>query len=216
MTFARQHELSLAVRSGGHSFAGFGTGDGIVLDMSRMKGISVNPARKTLWAQPGVTTADLHERVQPFGLALPTGDTDTVGIGGLTLGGGMGFLVRKFGLAIDNLISVELVTADGRLIRASADEYPDLFWAVRGGGGNFGVITAFRYRLVPVGPTDHRWCPGPASQRGGSARLRGGGRQARPTSSAPSASWCMPPPLPFIPGRQSWLAGAAGARVLRG
>ena len=199
VTFARQHELSLAVRSGGHSFAGFGTGDGIVLDMSRMKGISVNPARKTLWAQPGATTADLHERVQPFGLALPTGDTDTVGIGGLTLGGGMGFLVRKFGLAIDNLISVELVTADGRLIRASADEYPDLFWAVRGGGGNFGVITAFRYRLVPVGPT----ITGGALVLPASAEVLRGYVEAAdnaPDELSTISFLVHAPPLPFIPG----------------
>jgi FAD/FMN-containing dehydrogenase len=151
VTFARQHGLTLAVRSGGHSFAGYGTGDGLVLDLSRMRAVSVDPVQRTLWAQPGATTAEVSAKAQPFGLALPTGDTETVGLGGLTLGGGMGFLVRKYGLTIDNLLSVELVTADGRLIRASADEHPDLFWALRGGGGNFGVVTAFQYRLQPVG-----------------------------------------------------------------
>ncbi len=198
VNFARQHHVSLAVRSGGHSFAGYGTGDGIVLDLSRMKGISVNPARKTLWAQPGVTTKDLHERLQPFGLALPTGDTDSVGLGGLTLGGGMGFLVRKFGLAIDNLISVEMVTADGRLIRASADEHPDLFWAVRGGGGNFGVVTAFRYRLASVGQT----ITGGAVILPASAEvLRGYVRvaDAAPDELSTISFLMKAPPLPFIP-----------------
>jgi FAD/FMN-containing dehydrogenase len=151
VTFARQHNLTLAVRSGGHSFAGYGTCDGLVLDLSRMKAVSVDPAQRTLWAQPGATTADISVKVQPFGLALPTGDTESVGLGGLTLGGGMGFLVRKYGLTIDNLLSVELVTADGRLIRATAEDHPELFWALRGGGGNFGVVTAFQYRLQPVG-----------------------------------------------------------------
>ena len=121
VTFARQHQLTLAVRSGGHSFAGFGTGDGLVLDLRACRASASIPRRQTLWAQPGATTADISPSAQPFGLALPTGDTDSVGLGGLTLGGGMGFLVRKYGLTIDNLLSVELVTADGRLIRASAE-----------------------------------------------------------------------------------------------
>jgi FAD/FMN-containing dehydrogenase len=149
--FARRYELTLAVRSGGHSFAGYGTCDGLVLDLSRMKAVSVDPVNRTLWAQPGATTADVVPKTQPFGLALPTGDTDSVGLGGLTLGGGMGFLVRKYGLTIDNLLSVELVTAAGRLIRATREDHPDLFWALRGGGGNFGVVTAYQYRLQPVG-----------------------------------------------------------------
>jgi FAD/FMN-containing dehydrogenase len=149
--FSRRHQLTLAVRSGGHSFAGYGTCDGLVLDLSRMKAVSVDPVQRTLWVQPGATTADLLPKVQPFGLALPTGDTDSVGLGGLTLGGGMGFLVRKFGMTIDNLLSVELVTADGRLLRATPHDHPDLFWALRGGGGNFGVVTAYQFRLQPVG-----------------------------------------------------------------
>jgi FAD/FMN-containing dehydrogenase len=149
--FAREHKLTLAVRSGGHSFAGYGTCDGMVLDLSRMRAVSVDPVHRTLWAQPGATTTEISTKAQPFGLALPTGDTATVGLGGLTLGGGMGFLVRKYGLTIDNLLSVELVTADGRLIRATRQDHPDLFWALRGGGGNFGVVTAFQYRLQPVG-----------------------------------------------------------------
>jgi FAD/FMN-containing dehydrogenase len=149
--FARRYALTLAVRSGGHSFAGYGTCDGLVLDLSRMNAVSVDPVQRTLWAQPGATTADVLPKAQPHGLALPTGDTDSVGLGGLTLGGGMGFLVRRYGLTIDNLLSVELVTADGRLIRATSSDHPDLFWAVRGGGGNFGVVTAFQYRLQPVG-----------------------------------------------------------------
>jgi FAD/FMN-containing dehydrogenase len=131
-------------------------------------------------------------------LALPTGDTDTVGLGGLTLGGGMGFLVRKFGLAIDNLISVELVTADGRLIRASADEYPDLFWAVRGGGGNFGVVTAFRFRLAHVGPT----ITGGGLVVPASAEVLRGyveAADAAPDELSTISFLMQAPPLPFIP-----------------
>ncbi|HET6315524.1 MAG TPA: FAD-binding oxidoreductase [Chloroflexota bacterium] len=149
--FAREQDLPLAVRSGGHSFAGFGTVDGgVVLDLSRMKGVSIDPRRGTAWVQPGATTADVAPKASRYGLSLPTGDVKSVGIGGLTRGGGIGFLVRKHGMTIDHLMSIEMVTADGRLVTASADENPDLFWAVRGGGGNFGVVTAFEFRLAPV------------------------------------------------------------------
>jgi FAD/FMN-containing dehydrogenase len=118
--------------------------------MSRMNGVSIDPQRQTAWVQPGATTRDLAPKAAAYGLTLPTGDVDTVGLGGLTLGGGIGFLVRKHGLTIDHLLSIEMVTADGRLITASATENADLFWAVRGGGGNFGVVTAFEFRLAPV------------------------------------------------------------------
>ncbi|HEY3058629.1 MAG TPA: FAD-binding oxidoreductase [Chloroflexota bacterium] len=149
--FTRDQQLPLAVRSGGHSFAGFGTVDGgVVIDMSGMRGVSIDPRRGTAWVQPGATTADLAPHASRYGLALPTGDVNTVGLGGLTLGGGIGFLVRKHGLTIDHLQSIEMVTADGRLVTASEHENADLFWAVRGGGGNFGVVTAFEFRLAPV------------------------------------------------------------------
>jgi len=150
--FARKHGLPLAVRSGGHSLAGFGTvDDGVVLDMSRMKGITIDPERQTARVQPGATSEDLAPLAAEYGLGLSTGDAPTTGLGGLTLGGGVGFMVRKFGLTIDSLLSVDVVTADGRLITACPSEHADLFWAVRGGGGNFGVVTAFEYQLRPVG-----------------------------------------------------------------
>ena len=146
--FARARDLPLAVRSGSHSIAGHSTVDGgVVVDLSRMKGLSIDPQRRTAWAQPGVTSADLVAAAQPHCLALSTGDTSSVGLGGLTTGGGIGWLVRKHGLTIDNLLSVEVVTADGRIVVASEDQHPDLFWAVRGGGGNFGIATGFEFQL---------------------------------------------------------------------
>jgi len=149
--FSRDQQLPLAIRSGGHSFAGFGTVDGgVVIDMSRMNGVSIDPRRGTAWIQPGATTNHVAPHASKHGLALPTGDVGSVGIGGLTLGGGIGFLVRKHGLTIDHLLSIELVTAEGRLITASAEENADLFWAVRGGGGNFGVVTAFEFQMAEV------------------------------------------------------------------
>ncbi len=198
VSFARRHQLTLAVRSGGHSFAGYGTCDGLVLDLSGMRAISVDPVERTLWAQPGANTADISEKAQPYGLALPTGDTKTVGLGGLTLGGGMGFLVRKYGLTIDNLLSVELVTADGRLLRASADEHPDLFWALRGGGGNFGVVTAFQYRLQPVGELVFGGgliLPASAEVLRNYVRVA----EAAPDELSTIAFLIQAPPLPFIP-----------------
>jgi hypothetical protein len=152
VTFARDHQLPLAVRSGGHSLAGHGTVDGgLVIDLSRMRGISIDPKRRIAWAQPGVTSGAYAEAANAHGLATSAGDTASVGLGGLTLGGGIGWMVRKHGLTIDSLLSAEMVMADGRLLRVSADEYPDLFWAVRGGGGNFGIATAFQLRLQPAG-----------------------------------------------------------------
>lgn len=150
--FARARDLPLAVRSGGHSVPGYSTVDGgVVVDLSQMKGLSIDPARRTAWVQPGVTSADLFQAAEPYGLGLSTGDTASVGIGGLTLGGGIGWMVRTYGLTIDSLLSVELVTADGRIIVASEDQHADLFWALRGGGGNFGIATGFEFRLNPVG-----------------------------------------------------------------
>jgi len=150
--FARQQGAPLAVRSGGHSMAGHGAVDGgVVVNVSGMKGISIDPERRVAWAQPGLTAAEYGAAAQAHGLATPFGDAGTVGISGLTLGGGIGYLARKYGLAVDNLLSAQVVTADGEVLTASADEHPDLFWALRGGGGNFGIVTAFEYRLQPVG-----------------------------------------------------------------
>jgi FAD/FMN-containing dehydrogenase len=152
VVFARDAGLELAVRGGSHSLAGYGTSDGgIVLDLSGMKGLHIDPERRLAWAQAGLTAGEYTAAAGAHGLATPFGDTGSVGLSGLTLGGGIGWLVRKHGLAIDALVSVEIVTADGRLITASEKEHSDLFWAVRGGGGNFGVVTRFQFRLYPVG-----------------------------------------------------------------
>ncbi|HEX6556489.1 MAG TPA: FAD-binding oxidoreductase [Ktedonobacteraceae bacterium] len=152
VTFAREYHLAVSVRSGGHSPAGFGTTDGgMVIDLSRMKAISIDPIQRTARLQPGLTWAEVAQAAHPYGLALTSGDTGSVGVGGLLLGGGMGWMVRKYGLTIDRLRAVELVTADGHFLRASAQENADLFWGLRGGGGNFGVATAFEVDLHPAG-----------------------------------------------------------------
>ncbi len=151
VSLARAHGLELAVRGGSHSLAGHGTTEGgVVLDLSGMKGLHIDAERRLAWAQPGLTAGEYTVAAAAHGLATPFGDTTTVGIGGLALGGGIGWLVRKHGLTIDALEAADVVTADGRLITASAAEHADLFWAIRGGGGNFGVVTRFQFRLFPV------------------------------------------------------------------
>jgi FAD/FMN-containing dehydrogenase len=151
--FARETGTELAVRGGGHSSAGYSTVEGgIVLDFSRMRGVDVDPVARTARAGAGALWADVDRATQEHGLAVPGGQISHTGIAGLTLGGGIGWLSRKHGLTIDNLLSVELVTADGRVVTASADENPDLFWGLRGGSGNFGVVVSFEYRLHEVGP----------------------------------------------------------------
>jgi FAD/FMN-containing dehydrogenase len=146
--------LEVAVRGGGHNVAGRATVDnGLMIDLATLKGIHVDPGRKTVRAEGGVTWAELNRETQLHGLAVTGGVVSTTGIAGLTLGGGIGWLMSKYGLALDNLLSVDLVLADGRAVKASNDDNPDLFWAVRGGGGNFGVATSFEYRLHSVGPT---------------------------------------------------------------
>lgn len=150
--FAREHHLPVAVRSGGHSLSGASTCDGgMVIDLSRMKGISIDPGRRTARAQAGLTLGEFIRAAQAFGLATTTGTVAGTGLAGLTLGGGLGWLMGKYGLTIDNLLSVDLITADGQALRASATEHPDLFWGVRGGGGNFGIVTSFEFQLHPVG-----------------------------------------------------------------
>jgi FAD/FMN-containing dehydrogenase len=151
LAFARAYGLSPAIRSGGHSLAGHSTSDGVVIDLSPMKAIDLNLERGSVRVEPGCTAGDLSAHLQPYGLALSTGDAGAVGIGGLTLGGGIGWMVRKYGLTIDRLRAVELVTAEGQRLQASAEEHPDLFWGLRGGGGNFGVATAFEFDLHPGG-----------------------------------------------------------------
>ena len=151
VNFARDQAMTLAVRGGGHSGPGLGTcDDGLVIDLSGMKGIRVDPATRTVRVEGGCTWGEVDHATHPFGLATPNGFVSTTGVGGLTLGGGIGYLSRMFGLTIDNLLGVDMVLADGSFITASADENADLFWAVRGGGGNFGVVTSFLFRLHPV------------------------------------------------------------------
>ncbi len=151
VNFARENDLLLAVRGGGHNGAGLGScDDGLVVDLSLMKGIHVDSASSTVRVEGGCTWGDVDHATHPFGLAVPTGFLSTTGVGGLTLGGGLGYLTRRYGLTIDNLLAVDMVLADGRFITASADEHEDLFWAVRGGGGNFGVVTSFLFQGRPV------------------------------------------------------------------
>lgn len=149
--FARSNKLTVAVRGGGHSIAGFSTCDGgLLIDLSRLKGLMVDPERRVARAEPGVVWGEFDHETQAHGLATTGGLVSTTGIAGFTLGGGIGWLVRKHGLACDNLLSVDLVTADGRVLTASKEENPDLFWGVRGGGGNFGIVTSFEYELHPL------------------------------------------------------------------
>jgi FAD/FMN-containing dehydrogenase len=151
VNFAREQGFDTAVRSGGHSGPGLGlVDDGLVIDLSDMTGIRVDPDAKTVHVEPGCTWADVDSATHAFGLATVSGVISTTGVGGLTLGGGHGYLTRKYGLTIDNLLSADVVLADGRLVRASEDRNEDLFWALRGGGGNFGVVVSFEYELHPV------------------------------------------------------------------
>jgi FAD/FMN-containing dehydrogenase len=152
--FARERDLLVSVRSGGHGVGGHAVCDGgLVIDLSAMKGIRVDPATRTARAEAGVLWGELDRETQLFGLATVGGIVTHTGIAGLTLGGGIGWLMRKHGATVDNLLSADVVTAEGELVTASEDENPDLFWAIRGGGGNFGIVTSFEYRLHPVGPT---------------------------------------------------------------
>jgi len=153
VNFARAHNLTLAVRGGGHNGAGLASCDGgLVIDLSRMKGIHVDPAARTVRVEGGCTWGDVDHATHPFGLATPSGFVSTTGVGGLTLGGGIGYLSRTHGLTIDNLLGVDMVLADGSFVTASDDENSDLFWAVRGGGANVGIVTSFEYQLHQVGP----------------------------------------------------------------
>jgi FAD/FMN-containing dehydrogenase len=155
--FGRDQDLEIAVRSGGHSAAGHsGCNGGLVIDMSAMRGVTADPKPRTARANGGALLGELDVAAQAHGLVCPVGVIGHTGVAGLTLGGGVGRLQRNFGLTIDNLISVELVTADGRVVRASENEEPDLFWGIRGAGWNFGIVTAFEFRLQPFGPNLHR------------------------------------------------------------
>jgi len=153
IAFARRNKLEISIRGAGHNIAGNALCDnGLTIDFSNMKNVRVDAAKRRAYVEPGATLANLDEATQAHGLATPVGINSTTGIAGLTLGGGFGWLTRKYGMTIDNLLSVEMITAEGKKIRASETENADLFWAIRGGGGNFGVVTQFEFQLFPVGP----------------------------------------------------------------
>lgn len=199
--FARDAGVVLAVRGGGHNIAGSAVCDGgVMIDLTPMKSIRVDPVNRSARVEPGVTLAELDGAAQEFGLVTPTGINSTTGISGLTLGGGFGWISRKFGLTIDNLISAEVVTADGRLVHASDTENPDLFWALRGGGGNFGIVTSFEFRLHSLGPeVMSGLIVHPMSQAPDLIR-----RYREIAAAAPDelACWFVmraAPPLPFLP-----------------
>jgi FAD/FMN-containing dehydrogenase len=197
---AREHGLDLAIRGGGHSVPGFGTCDGgIVIDLSRMRGVRVDPGTSTARAEGGATWGDFNAATYPFGLATTGGIISTTGVAGLTLGGGIGYLTRGFGLSLDNLVSADVVTADGRFLVASEREHADLFWALRGGGGNFGVVTSFEFALHPVkdiygGPMFYE-----LSEVGNVLRFFREYIADAPEQLGAFPAFQIAPPLPFIP-----------------
>ena len=201
VAFAAETGLELAVKSGGHSVAGHSTTDGgVILDLSPMKAILIDAARRLAWAQPGLTAGEVTTAAAAHGLAVPFGDTLSVGIGGITTGGGIGFLTRKHGMTIDNLVAAEVVTADGRILTVDEQRHPDLFWAIRGGGGNVGVVTRFVYRLVEVDTVVGGGIFLPATAES----IAGLVREAR---RAPDGLTLIPfvmyaPPAPFIPAER--------------
>jgi FAD/FMN-containing dehydrogenase len=201
VSLARESGLELAVRSGGHSAAGHSTTDGgIVLDLSRMKNFEIDLERRTAWAQTGLTAGEYTTAAGAHGLATGFGDTGSVGIGGITLGGGVGYLVRKHGLTIDDLISAEVVTADGELLHVDAETHPDLFWAIRGGGGNFGVATRFQYRLHQVDTVVGGMLMLPATPEVIASFVAEA--DDAPEELSTIANVMPAPPMPFIPSEQ--------------
>lgn len=195
---ARESDLALAVRSGGHSVAGHSAVDGgIVLDLRNMKGLEIDAQNRTAWAEPGLTASEYTQAVGAHGLATGFGDTGSVGIGGITLGGGVGFLVRKYGLTIDDLLAAEVVTADGQRLQADAEKHPDLFWAMRGGGGNFGVATRFKFRLHPVDKVLGGMLILPATSDVVASFIAEA--QAAPEELSTIANVMPAPPMPFLP-----------------
>jgi FAD/FMN-containing dehydrogenase len=201
ISLARETGLELAVRSGGHSPAGHSVSNGgIVLDLADLRALDIDPQSHTAWAQTGLTAGEYTTAADAHGLATGFGDTGSVGIGGITLAGGVGYLVRKHGLTIDNLLAAEVVTADGQLLRADEENHPDLFWALRGGGGNFGVATRFKFRLHPLGQVVGGMLLLPASAEVLAEFIALA--EAAPEELSTIANVMPAPPLPFIPAEQ--------------
>ncbi|WP_326563690.1 FAD-binding oxidoreductase [Micromonospora peucetia] len=194
--FGRETGLPLAVRSGGHSTYGVWD-DGLVLDLSALSALEIDVAGRTAWAGPGMTAVEFTKATAEHGLALGFGDTGSVGLGGLTVGGGVGYLVRRYGLTIDNLLAADVVTADGELVRADADNHPDLFWAIRGGGGNFGVVTRLQYRLDPVRNVYGGMLVLPATAEVIASFVEAA--KAAPDELSTIANVMPSPPMPFVP-----------------
>ncbi|AZO71161.1 MAG: FAD-binding oxidoreductase [Mesorhizobium sp.] len=204
--FARDHDLEIAIRGGGHNVAGTAVcDDGIVIDLSAIRGVRVDPTNRRAWVQGGALWGDVDHETQAYGLATTGGIVSHTGVAGLTLGGGVGWLMRKHGLTADNLLAVDIVTADGELLRASEQEHPDLFWALRGGGGNFGVVTSFEFRLHPVGPNV---LAGPiiwdATDAGDVLRFYRDFVRDAPDELGTVVRFGAAPPLPVIPADLHW------------
>jgi FAD/FMN-containing dehydrogenase len=199
--FARSNDLTVAVRGGGHSVAGLSTSDGgLVIDLSAMRAVRVDPAARRAFVGPGATWGDVDHETQAFGLAVTGGLVSTTGVAGFTLGGGIGWLMRAHGLACDNLVGADVVTADGRLVHASESENADLLWGLRGGGGNFGIVTSFELALHPVGPTVYAgplFLPGDAA--GDLLRFYRDWAPSAPDAITTAVSLATAPPLPVIP-----------------
>ncbi|MCI0347000.1 MAG: FAD-binding oxidoreductase [Chloroflexi bacterium] len=226
--FARDHDLEIAIRGGGHNVAGAAVcEDGIVIDLPAMRAVRVDPVDRRAWVQGGALWGDVDHETQAHGLATTGGIVSHTGVGGLTLGGGIGWLMRRHGLAIDNLLAADVVTADGERLRASEAEHPDLFWALRGGGGNFGVVTSFEFRLHPAGPNV---LAGPilwdAADAGQVLRFYRDFVRDAPDELGTIVKFTTAPPLPAIPdvlhGRPVVMVGTCyagpiedGERVLR-
>jgi FAD/FMN-containing dehydrogenase len=198
VSLARDSGLELAIRCGGHSVAGHSTTEGgILLDLSSMNGLEINVEGRTAWAEGGLTAGEYTVAAGEHGLATGFGDTPSVGIGGLTLGGGVGYLVRKYGLTIDNLLAAEIVTADGQLRRVDANTHSDLFWAIRGGGGNFGVVTRLQFRLYELDTIVGGMLILPATPDGIAAFIAAA--DAAPDEFSAIANIMVAPPMPFLP-----------------
>jgi FAD/FMN-containing dehydrogenase len=202
--FATEHDFPISVKGGGHNIAGRAVEDDVLMiDLSRMDAVRVDPDAKTARVEPGVVLHELDHETQAFGLATPAGYNSTTGIAGLTLGGGWGWLSRKYGLTVDNLLSADVVTAEGELVHASEDENEDLFWGLRGGGGNFGIVTSFEFQLHEVGPTV---LSGPVVHPFDDAvGVLTGYREFAASAPNEATVWCVirhAPPLPFIP--EAW------------